>query len=127
MSSVEAVKAMPANKLVNLYMMCSYLYYIHDLSPVPDEVYDEICKQLILKYQDIDHQHGHLINKDALHAGTAYHLREVNYPLIVQVSALAWMDKGSPIAPIKTRRRRINPEPEPVETPPARRRVRRRR
>jgi len=109
--------------------MASYLYYVKDISPIDDSQYDEVCKQLILKYQDIEHQHGHLITKDALHAGTAFHLRDADYPKMVQCAAYAWVDKGSPITcSLKTRRRRrAKPEALEPEVKPTKRVVRRKR
>lgn len=107
---IESIHDLTANRLVTLYLMSSYLYYIHDVSPINDLVYDEICKQLLLKFKDIHHQHSSLINKDSLKAGTAYHLREVHYPLVVQTAAYAWRDTGAHLVyGFSSRRRRRSP------------------
>ena len=108
-STINTIQNLSANKLVTLYLMSSYLYYIHDMHPIPDEVYDEICRQLLRKFKDIDHHHGHLITKEALKAGTAYHMREAHYPIIVQTAAFALSDKGAHIVLGFTSRRRRKP------------------
>lgn len=94
--------------------MSSYLYYARHLSPLKDSQYDEVCNQLILKYDQLDHQHTKLVDKDALRAGTAYHLNEEDYPMLIKVAAFAWMDKGSHIeCGFNSRRRRKPVEIEP--------------
>ena len=96
-TTIESIDNLSSSKLVQLYLMASFLYYEHNISPLLDSEYDEVCKQLILKFHEIDHQHGYLIEKDALRAGTAYHLSSADYPTLVQIAAFAWREKGCPV------------------------------
>ena len=111
LNTIEVIQALPANKLIHLYLMASYLYYERHISPLMDSEYDEVCKQLLFKFNQIDHQHAYLIEKDALRAGTAYHIPEMEYPTLVKIAAGAWYDKGAPVVcgfKCKRRRRLIN-------------------
>lgn len=68
------------NRLVNQYLVHSYLYYILDSSVISDERYDEICKELLTCLEEATHPNALLVNKEALQSGTAYHLRSEQYP-----------------------------------------------
>ena len=72
------------NMLVPYYLMYSYLYYEENESIVPDAEYDRICKTLYEKWNDIEHRHKNLVDKDALIAGTGYQLK---YPEMVKGAA----------------------------------------
>ena len=104
----DIIDILPTNSLVNIYLMASYLYYERHLTPMPDTDYDILCKKLLDSFNDVDHQHGGLIDKDALRAGTAYHIRENEYPILVKQAAFAWYDKGCPLPRVRRRRRRRN-------------------
>lgn len=73
------------NMLVPYYLMYSYLYYHHNVSLIEDHEYDRICKKILDEWDNIEHRHKSLINKDSLSAGTGY---DLEYPLIVQNAAL---------------------------------------
>ena len=77
------------NMLVPYYLMCSYLYYQHNVSLTDDHEYDMICKRILNEWDSIEHHHKPLINKDSLAAGTGFDLK---YPLIVQHAALQLME-----------------------------------
>jgi hypothetical protein len=64
-----------SNMLVPWYLMLSYLYYIHDLSPTSDDFYDRLCKQLLVEFDTLEHRHKGYVDKDALSAGTGYYLK----------------------------------------------------
>ena len=83
------------NLLVPWYLMASYLYYVDDTALVTDEFYDEICHRLLyaLDNLEIDHPHMHLCDPVALRAGTAYHLKPSDYPLITQNTAFSILRK----------------------------------
>ena len=70
------------NMLVPWYLILSYAYYHLDETLVSDKMYDSICRSLIkaLEAFDVDHRHMGLCDVDALKAGTAYHLKKVDYP-----------------------------------------------
>ena len=69
--------------LVQWYLILSYAYYIEDLSLVTDTEYDNICRRLLDKFDEIEHHHKHLISKDDLEAGTGFALSKEDYPQIV--------------------------------------------
>ncbi len=73
------------NLLVAWYLMASYGYYHMDKSIISDAMYDSICKRLLdgIHSFEIDHMHLHLCDDDALRAGTAFHLKKSDYPLMV--------------------------------------------
>lgn len=73
--------------IVPWYLMSSYLYYGHDLSLITDELYDKIAKDMLAKWDEIEHQHKHLITPDDLKAGTLYRLREEDYPNMTKNAA----------------------------------------
>ena len=63
------------NMLVPYYLMHSYLYYEINDSIITDYEYDEICRELKDKWDNITHYHKHLIDVDALGAGTGYQIK----------------------------------------------------
>ena len=65
------------NMLVPYYLMYSYAYYKENESLVSDTEYDDICKQIIEKWDNITHWHKSLLTLDALKAGTGY---DIEYP-----------------------------------------------
>ena len=69
--------------LIPWYLILSYAYYIEDESLVTDTEYDNICRRLLDKFDEMEHRHKHLISKDDLAAGTGYTLTKKDYPQIV--------------------------------------------
>jgi len=68
------------NMMVPWYLMAAYAYYREDNPILSDSFFDEMAKTMLEVWDDIEHFHKHLINKDDLAAGT--YLGE--YPLRVQ-------------------------------------------
>lgn len=68
------------NMLVPYYLMASYAYYKEDDPLFTDALFDDMSKQMLNEWDDIEHFHKHLINKDDLAAGS--YLGE--YPSIVE-------------------------------------------
>lgn len=68
------------NMLVPYYLMTSYAYYVEDDPIVSDSFYDNLAKKLLKEFDNIQHHHKSVIDKDALSAGSF--LGE--YPGIVQ-------------------------------------------
>ena len=87
MLTKDIVERMSAGTLVQQYLLSSFSYYIMHTSPMTDEAFDYMCERLLQEYDSIEHQHKKYIDKEALKAGTAYHMKETDYPLIVQHSA----------------------------------------
>ncbi len=68
------------NMIVPLYLVAAYAYYIKDDPLISDAVYDLMATTFLEYYDVIEHRHKHLVDKDALAAGTCL-IKE--YPLIV--------------------------------------------
>lgn len=75
-------------KLVSAYLIHSYLYYVCNMSIISDAEYDEICAELLKQYDEIEHVHKHLVSKEALKAGTGYHISVFDYPSRVKIIAM---------------------------------------
>ena len=78
------------NMLVPYYLMYSYAYYKENESLIPDTEYDDICKQIIEKWDNITHWHKSLLTLDALTAGTGY---DIEYPNRVISAAKTLIEK----------------------------------
>lgn len=76
-----------SNLLVPYYLMSSYMYYINDVNMFKDWEYDDICKKLYDEWDNVEHRHKHLIDKDSLKAGTGYYLKEADYPEMTKSAA----------------------------------------
>ena len=72
------------NQKFSLYMITSYAYYRRDLSLISDEMYDQLCRELLESYEDLTHPHRHLTSKASLQAGTGF---SIEFPNIVVVAA----------------------------------------
>lgn len=68
------------NMLIPWYIMAAYAYYVNDDPIISDSLYDTLAKQILLEYDNIQHQHKHLIDKDQLEAGTCL----IKYPSIIE-------------------------------------------
>ena len=62
------------------YLMCSYAYYQLYKPLIEDFEFDQLAKDILENWNNIQHMHKHLLNKDMLVAGT--YLGE--YPNIVK-------------------------------------------
>ena len=74
------------NMLVPYYLMYSYAYYKENESLVDDTEYDQICRELIEKWDTITHWHKPLLDLESLKAGTGY---DIKYPNRVVGAAIA--------------------------------------
>ena len=82
----KAFKINPASA-ISFYLAASYLYYCRDISILSDNTYDRLSKWLLENIDNLEHTNHNLIDKDALRAGTAFHIKESDYPLRVKISA----------------------------------------
>jgi hypothetical protein len=87
MLTKNTVEQLPVGALVHQYLLASFAYYIMHTSPMTDDAFDYVCEKLLQEYDNFEHQHKKYIDKEALKAGTAYHMKETDYPSIVQHSA----------------------------------------
>jgi hypothetical protein len=84
----ELIKFNP-NLIVPWFLMASYLYYHKNQSLFSDEYYDELSKELLSRWDQVEHRHKHLITKEHLIAGSLYNLKEDDYPKFCKSAALA--------------------------------------
>ena len=68
------------NMIVPYYLMLSYAYYVQDSPLASDGFYDKLARKLLKEWDNINHYHKHLIDKDALEAGSFLG----TYPSIVE-------------------------------------------
>lgn len=85
------------NMLVPYFLSASYLYYIRDESLFSDALYDAICEALRENFDDLEHRHKHVIDRDALMAGTAFTLKAEDYPTMLthaatSLAGIPWID-----------------------------------
>lgn len=52
------------------YLMCSYAYYKLNTNLITDAEFDQLAKDILADYDNIEHMHKHLVTKDQLEAGT---------------------------------------------------------
>lgn len=96
----DMVDGLESNMLIPFYLMLSYLYYDRDLSGVPDSEFDKLCNRLQNEWDSITHEHKQYVNREALAAGTGYHLKYTNR---IRGAAVAWFNDNC----ITRRRRRV--------------------
>jgi hypothetical protein len=83
--------AVKPNLMVPWFLMASYLYYHENESMFSDEYYDALSKELLLKWDQVEHSHKYLIEVDDLMAGSMYRLKELDYPSMCRAGALFLM------------------------------------
>ena len=66
------------NMLIPYYLMFSYLYYEKNINLIDDTEFDQICKTLLDKYDELEHMHKDLVKKESLTAGTGYDIKYTN-------------------------------------------------
>ena len=52
------------------YLMCAYAYYKQDSPLISDGDFDQLSKDILADYDNIEHMHKHLVTKEMLEAGT---------------------------------------------------------
>lgn len=68
---------MGINEIYGRYLFFSYSYYKMNISCVSDEIFDDMCKTLLEKWDEVTHKYKNLISKEDLEAGTGY---AIQYP-----------------------------------------------
>lgn len=79
------------NKLLVHYLMSSYIYYELNDSVYSDHQYDQICRELLNRWDDVDHMHKHLVTKSHLEAGTGY---DIKYTNMIKGGAHDWLKRN---------------------------------
>ena len=66
--------------------MFSYLYYEKNITLIDDTEFDQMCKTLLDKYDELKHMHKHLVKKESLTGyGTGY---DIKYTEMIKDSAM---------------------------------------
>jgi hypothetical protein len=86
MYTLHEIYNLSPNRLVPIYLMCSYAYYILNESLVSDDVYDACCKRLLNEWGNITHKHRIIIDKESLPSTTGFTYHVEDYPLIVRLA-----------------------------------------
>ena len=55
------------------------MYYEKDITLIEDEEFDQMCKTLLEKYDEVEHINKDLVKKENLTAGTGYDIKYTNY------------------------------------------------
>jgi hypothetical protein len=99
----EHVETLAPRQRLALYLAAGYLYHVRDESLISDATWDALCWRLLMDHADgslAGHPHAHLIDGDALAAGTAHHLRPEQFPPRARGAAeyllREWRDRDAP-------------------------------
>ena len=72
------------------YLMCSYAYYKLDTNLISDHEFDQLGKDILANYDNIEHMHKHLVTKEMLNAGTYLG----DYPTMVRSATLNYINSN---------------------------------
>lgn len=79
----SVIQRMKPGHMVSHYLTSAYCYYWLDLSPMTDDAFDLLSRQLLAIYDTLEHQHKKFITRGDLVAGTLG-LPEKDYPTIIR-------------------------------------------
>ena len=71
--------------------MCSYAYYQLNTNLITDHEFDQLGKDILANYDNINHMHKHLVTREMLDAGT--YLGE--YPTMVRSATLNYINENN--------------------------------
>lgn len=83
------IEILPPRLLVSHYLLASFAYYWLNKSPMTDDAFDYLCVRLSKEWHSIEHGHKHLIDREALSAGTNL-LPQGQYPQIIKATVLGY-------------------------------------
>ena len=72
------------------YLMCSYAYYKLDKNLISDHEFDQLGKDILANYDNIEHMHKHLVTKEMLNAGTYLG----DYPTMVRSATVNYINNN---------------------------------
>lgn len=67
--------------------MTSWLYYRHDISVITDHTFDWVCRELALRWSEVNHRHKHFLTEEDVAAGSGYAIAFDQLPSIVTSAA----------------------------------------
>ena len=71
--------------IYNSRSICGLYYYEKNISLIEDTEFDQMCKTLLEKYDEVEHMHKPLVKKENLTAGTGY---DIKYTNLIKDSAM---------------------------------------
>ena len=71
--------------------MCSYAYYQLNTNLISDHEFDQLGKDILANYDNIEHMHKHLVTKEMLDAGTYLG----DYPTMVRSATVNYIDNNN--------------------------------
>lgn len=74
--------------LIQWILMCSYIYYHKNDILISDEEYNKLHNLLKKNWDVLEHRHKNLIKKESLKDDSLFYLSKIDYPQIIQHSAL---------------------------------------
>tara|TARA_R100000541_G_scaffold1902_1_gene7004 strand:+ start:25224 stop:25517 length:294 start_codon:yes stop_codon:yes gene_type:complete len=77
------------NMMIPYYLMASYAYYEESDPIFSDSYFDNLAKNILKEWDNLDHYHKHLLDRDVLEAGSYIG----KYPTIV-IDSLDELKKG---------------------------------
>lgn len=77
------------NMMIPYYLMASYAYYEESDPIFSDSYFDTLAKNILKEWDNLDHYHKHLLDRDVLEAGSYIG----KYPTIV-IDSLHELKKG---------------------------------
>ena len=78
------------NNPIAKYLMCSYAYYKLDTNLISDHEFDQLGKDILANYDNIEHMHKHLVTKEMLNAGTYLG----DYPTMVRSATVNYINNN---------------------------------
>lgn len=93
-SQYRYVRALSGNMVVPWLLMAGYAYHIHDVSLLSDGLFDEMCADLLARWDEVSHRHKDVITVEDLRAGSLYRLAAGDYPVTAR-GACAHLLRGN--------------------------------
>lgn len=88
----KEIDSMDPNMFVPWFIMASYGYYVLGRNVMDDEDFDYLTSRLIDCFDQIEHYHKHLINKEDLSSYSGFNLE---YPTIAKHATLSYLMKNN--------------------------------
>jgi len=88
------ITANSVHMLVPWYLMASYAYHQLDNPIISDTCWESLCQRLYEEWDNVDHMHKHLIQREALQAGTGFYISNESYPTMVKGAVGHLLKKG---------------------------------
>lgn len=92
--TIADVCQMSLASLVVNYLMSSYAYEQLHCIYMEDDAYDECCRRLDKHWDEVEHPHKYLIDRDALSATTGFYLNSKQIPGIIRCTAQILVGKA---------------------------------